>query len=61
MCGLPVLPDIIEAGVYSLKLKGRMKNVNYAAGVTGIYRKYVDRYLEYGREGLRSKIRILMI
>lgn len=53
MCGLPVLPDIIEAGVYSLKIEGRMKNVNYAAGVTGIYRKYVDRYLEYGREGFK--------
>ena len=53
MCGLPVLPDIIDAGVYSLKIEGRMKNVNYAAGVTGIYRKYVDRYLEYGREGFK--------
>lgn len=53
MCGLTVLPDIIEAGVYSLKIEGRMKNVNYAAGVTGIYRKYVDHYLEYGREGFK--------
>lgn len=53
MCGLSLLPDIIEAGVYSLKIEGRMKNVNYAAGVTGIYRKYVDRYLEYGREGFK--------
>ena len=59
MCGLPVLPDIIEAGVYSLKIEGRMKNVNYAAGVTGIYRKYVDRYM--AEKVLRSKIRILMI
>ena len=53
MCGLPVLPDIIEAGGFSFKIEGRMKNVNYAAGVTGIYRKYVDRYLEYGREGFK--------
>lgn len=51
MCGLTILPDIIEAGVYSLKIEGRMKNVNYAAGVTEIYRKYVDMYLERGRAG----------
>ena len=57
MCGLTVLPDIIEAGVYSLKIEGRMKNVNYAAGVTGIYRKYVDHYLEYGREGFKVEDR----
>lgn len=51
MCGLTILPDIIESGVYSLKIEGRMKNVNYAAGVAGIYRKYVDLYVEQGREG----------
>lgn len=51
MCGLTILPDIIEAGVYSLKIEGRMKNVNYAAGVTSAYRKYVDLYLEQGRAG----------
>ncbi|MDO5402151.1 MAG: U32 family peptidase [Eubacteriales bacterium] len=53
MCALPVLPDVIEAGVYSLKIEGRMKNVTYAAGVTAIYRKYVDMYLEKGRKGYK--------
>ena len=48
MCGLPVLPDIIEAGVYSLKIEGRMKQAEYAAGVVSVYRKYMDRYFEYG-------------
>lgn len=50
MCTLKILPDIIEAGVYSLKIEGRMKNIIYAAGVTQMYRKYVDRYLQYGKE-----------
>ncbi|MGN0318860.1 MAG: DUF3656 domain-containing protein [Lachnospira sp.] len=53
MCALSVLPDIIDAGVYSLKIEGRMKNVTYAAFVTHIYRKYVDMYLKRGREGYK--------
>ena len=63
MCALPVLPDVIESGVYSLKIEGRMKNVTYAAGVTAIYRKYVDMYLEKGRAGYKvseEDIRALM-
>lgn len=51
LCTLDLLPDILEAGVCSLKIEGRMKSPRYAAGVTGIYRKYVDRYLKEGREG----------
>ena len=38
MCALKILPDVIDAGVYSLKIEGRMKNVTYAAYVTSIYR-----------------------
>lgn len=53
MCALQILPDVIESGVYSLKIEGRMKNVTYAAMVTHIYRKYVDMYLEKGRKGFR--------
>lgn len=51
MCALDILPDIIDTGVYSMKIEGRMKNVTYAAGVTSIYRKYTDMYLENGRKG----------
>ncbi len=51
LCVLDILPDILEAGVYSLKIEGRMKSPRYTAGVVSVYRKYVDRYLEYGREG----------
>ena len=53
MCALEILPDVIESGVYSLKIEGRMKNVTYAAGVTALYRKYVDMYLTKGRKGYR--------
>lgn len=48
---LSILPEIIEAGVYSLKIEGRMKKPEYTAGVVSIYRKYVDRYLQYGKDG----------
>lgn len=53
LCTLDLLPDIIEAGVYSLKIEGRMKSPRYTAGVVSIYRKYVDRYLQHGKEGYR--------
>ena len=51
LCTLDILPDILEAGVFSLKIEGRMKSPEYAAGVTAIYRKYVDMYINKGREG----------
>ena len=55
LCGLDVLPDMLDVGVYSLKIEGRMKSPLYTAGVTEVYRRYVDYYLEYGREGYRVK------
>lgn len=51
LCTLDILPDVIEAGVYSLKIEGRMKSPRYTAGVVSVYRKYVDLYLERGRDG----------
>ena len=50
MCALNILPDIYDAGVYSLKIEGRMKNITYASYVTSIYRKYTDMLLNEGRE-----------
>ncbi len=41
---ITILPQIIESGVASLKIEGRMKNPEYVAGVTQIYRKYLDLY-----------------
>ena len=51
LCTLDILPDILEAGVDSLKIEGRMKSPRYTAGVVSVYRKYVDYYLKNGRAG----------
>lgn len=53
MCTIEAIPDILDAGVYSLKIEGRMKSPEYVAGVSYAYRKYVDMYLEKGRDGYR--------
>lgn len=44
ICTLPMLPELLESGVASLKIEGRMKSPEYVAGVTSIYRKYLDLY-----------------
>ena len=53
LCSLDILPDIIEAGIDSLKIEGRMKSPRYTAGVTEIWRKYLDLYAAEGRSGYR--------
>jgi len=40
---LPILPDILNAGVYSLKIEGRMKKPEYVASVVSVYRYYLDK------------------
>lgn len=45
LCSIELLPEIIEAGVTSLKIEGRMKQASYAYTVVSIYRKYLDIYL----------------
>lgn len=46
LCLLPQLPDIIAAGVDSLKIEGRMKSVHYVASVTHAYRAAIDDYVK---------------
>ena len=53
LCTLDLIPDILEAGVCSLKIEGRMKSPRYTAGVVSMYRKYVDMYLKNGRNGYK--------
>ena len=43
MCGIDDLVELHDAGVYSLKIEGRMKQAEYAAGVVSLYRKYIDK------------------
>jgi putative protease len=45
LCALPLLPELIEAGISSFKIEGRMKKPEYTYGVTSIYRENIDRYL----------------
>ncbi|MBO6015326.1 MAG: U32 family peptidase, partial [Lachnospiraceae bacterium] len=44
MCVLRILPRLMESGIDSFKIEGRMKSPEYVAGVTSIYRKYMDLY-----------------
>ncbi|MCH5259788.1 MAG: U32 family peptidase [Lachnospiraceae bacterium] len=51
MCTITYIPQLIEAGIDSFKIEGRMKKPEYAAGVTALYRKYIDLYEKKGADG----------
>lgn len=53
ICTLDLIPDLIEAGIDSFKIEGRMKRPEYVAGVVSAYRKYVDLYMKKGRKGYK--------
>ena len=42
LCTVSRLREMIEAGVFSFKIEGRMKSPVYVAAVTSVYRKYLD-------------------
>jgi len=46
LAGLDVLPDLVRAGVASLKIEGRLKSPEYVASITRIYRQTLDRVME---------------
>ncbi len=46
ICSIEKLTDLINAGVSSLKIEGRMKSPEYVATVVSTYRKYLDKILE---------------
>lgn len=54
LCAITMLPALIEAGMDSFKIEGRMKNVDYVAGVTAIYRKYLDAYQKLIKENRKE-------
>ncbi len=54
ICILDMIPELIEAGIDSFKIEGRMKRFEYAAGVTAAYRREVDRYFELGKDEYRE-------
>jgi len=53
LCGIEYLQQLREAGVYSLKIEGRMKQASYAAGVVSFYRKYIDLEKQVSKEDLQ--------
>lgn len=46
MCAVDLLPELVDAGIASFKIEGRMKRPEYTAGVVSVYRKYLDEYLQ---------------
>ncbi len=57
LCGLALLPELIEAGMNSFKMEGRMKRAEYTAFVTAVYRKYTDLYFALGKRDYQIYIR----
>ncbi|MCD7957932.1 MAG: U32 family peptidase [Lachnospiraceae bacterium] len=55
MCTLDILPDLMDSGISSFKIEGRMKPPQYTAGVTAVYRRYMDLYAKEGRDGYHVK------
>lgn len=53
ICTLEYIPELVEAGIDSFKIEGRMKKPEYVALVTAMYRKYVDLYLKKGKKSFR--------
>jgi putative protease len=45
MCTISIVPELIEAGIDSFKIEGRMKSAYYAAVVTNSYRMAIDEYM----------------
>ena len=48
LSGLEVLPDLVKAGVRSLKIEGRLKSAEYVASITRVYRRALDRIAASG-------------
>ncbi len=55
LCALPVLDELIDAGVDSLKIEGRVKSAYYVAVTTSVYRRAVDLILS-DREAFRREL-----
>ena len=53
MCSIELVPELIKAGIDSFKIEGRMKRPEYVAGVTAIYRKFIDLCYEKGLQKIK--------
>jgi putative protease len=46
LCMINHIPELINSGIFSLKIEGRMKSIYYVANTVRVYRKAIDEYLE---------------
>lgn len=53
LCTIEQIPQLAKCGIYSLKIEGRMKQAEYAAGVVSVYRQYIDAYFEHGEKAFQ--------
>lgn len=58
LCTIEHIPALIEAGIDSFKIEGRMKKPEYTAGVTAIYRKYIDLYYRLAEQKQVKKYQV---
>ncbi len=56
LAGLEVLPELIRAGVASLKIEGRLKSPEYVANITRIYRQALDRFRSSRHEEAQTSL-----
>jgi putative protease len=54
MCTIDIISELIKAGIDSFKIEGRMKKPEFSAGVTSLYRKYINEY--YANPGKPLKV-----
>ena len=55
LCMVSYLPELIDAGIESFKIEGRMKSAYYVALVTGVYRQAIDDFFK-DRDRYKAKI-----
>lgn len=49
LCTIDMIPELVETGIDSFKIEGRMKQPDYVYTVAQMYRKYTDIYLQKGK------------
>jgi putative protease len=59
LCMIDHIPDLIDAGVTSFKIEGRLKSIYYVGIITRAYRKAIDMYFENPKEYLKTKNKLL--
>ena len=60
LCMLPHLPELLDAGIASLKIEGRMKTAYYVATVVSAYRRALDLLLTDGEAAYRAAVPSLL-